>query len=61
MCSTCSTKAYHGKRVRRILYPQMCLGRQQSAQGVRLTKKVVLSASDVAVPDLIIVSSDSKK
>lgn len=41
----------------RVLYPQMRLRRQQSAQGVCPMKKVVLSASDVAVPDAKIVSS----
>jgi len=35
-----------------LLYPRIRLGHQQSTQGARPTKKVVLSASEFAVPDL---------
>jgi len=42
---------YDKNRQHLILYPQMSLGRQRSAQGVRPTKKVVLSVSDFAVLD----------
>jgi hypothetical protein len=49
---------YDKNRQHLILYLQMSLGRQRSAQGVRPTKKVVLSTSDFAVLDPRIVGSE---